>query len=94
MSLSVMISVVSVLMVIGVISLTDALLKVFIKKKSSPEAVIVYIKSPDEPIEYTTKKIMKKHPTSKIIIDNNTLSDEDLKIIDIIKKHHPYIRVQ
>ena len=94
MPLSLILSIVSVLMVIGIISITDSLLKLFFKKKTSPADVIVHIKSRDEPIEYIIKKIIKKYPCSNIIIEHSVLSYEEREILDIIKKNHPYILVK
>ena len=94
MPLSLILSIVSVLMVIGVISITDSLLNLFFKKKFAPSSIIIHIKSPDEPIEYTIKKIIKKHPSSEIIINNKALSEEEQEILEILKKKHPYIYVK
>lgn len=94
MPLSMMIFIVSLLMVIGIISLTDALIRLLLHKKTAPESVVLWICSSPEAIEHTVKKIKRKYPCSRIIISNSLHSDETEKILDILKKDYPNLSVR
>jgi len=93
MPLSLIFFTVSILMVTGVISLTDAFIRLLLNPKSSPKSVIIYCADSPETIEYHIKKIIKKYPYSKISVNLPPSASDSSKIAEIIKKDYPYISI-
>ena len=93
MPLSLLFFTVSVLMVTGVISLTDAFIRLILNPKSSPKSVILYCADSPETIEYHIRKIIKKYPYSKICVNIPSTVSDSGKIAELIKKDYPYISI-
>ena len=93
MPLSLIFFTVSVLMVAGIISLTDAVIRLILNPKSSPKSVIIYIPDSPETLEFYVKKTIKKYPYSKITVHIPVFSEESKKIAEILKKDYPYITI-
>ena len=92
MSLSLMLFIVSVLMVIGIISLADALIRIIVRTKNGPESVVLWISGPDK-MEYSIKKAVKKYPSSKIIIEREEADEETDRMLKILQREYPYILI-
>ena len=93
MPLSLIFFTVSVLMVAGIISLTDALIRLILHPKSSPKSVIIYIPDSPETLEFYIKKTIKKYPYSKITVHIPNFSAESKKITELLKKDYPYLSI-
>ena len=93
MPLSLIFFTVCVLMVAGIISLTDAVIRLILNPKSSPKSVIMYIPDSPETLEFYIKKTIKKYPYSKITVHIPTHSNETKKITELLKKDYPYISI-
>lgn len=94
MPLSVMLFIVSTLMVIGIISLTDALIRLILRSEQSPKSVDIWISDSCDTIECTLKHIVVKYPDSKIIINSTHPTEETKQILKIIKRTYPNISLK
>lgn len=93
MPLSLIFFIVSVLMVVGIISLTDAVIRLILHPNSSPKSVIIYIPDSPETLEFYIKKTIKKYPHSKITVHIPVFSEESKKITELLKRDYPYISI-
>lgn len=93
MPLSLIFFTVSVLMVAGIISLTDAVIRLILNPKSSPKSVILYIADSSENLEYYIKKTVVKYPYSKITVHIPHSNEEIQTIASLLKKDYPYIKI-
>lgn len=93
MPVSVIVAIVSVLFVVGIISLSDALLRVFMRSKNSTDTLVVLALFEPEDAEQAVRYAIKKHPAAKIIVKSFT-AEKDKKILEIINKKYPGIVIE
>ncbi len=93
MPLSAILSIVSVLMVIGIISLTDAIIRIFLRQKAHPKYVVLFFLH-DDKLEYELSKAARKYPGAKIIINSSDLDKTNKMRLNILKRDYPNIIVK
>lgn len=93
MPFSIVLFIVSILMVIGIISITEVVLRILIKGKNPPDTVLIKVTDQTENLEMILRGILRKYPFSKIQIDPTALDAESIKLLDIIKRDYPDIKI-
>lgn len=93
MPFSAIVFIVSVLMVIGVIAIAEALIKIFIKGKNPPDTVLIKVTHDTENLDLILRDILMKYPFSNIQIAPDSLDEKTNKLLEIIKKDYPEIKI-
>ena len=93
MPLSAVLFIVSVLSVIGIITIADALMRVILREKLNPETVILYLPENSDDIEYKLRCLAKKYPESKLIIKYGEKNKDTEKIFKILKRNYPNLSI-
>ncbi len=93
MPFSTLLFIVSILMVIGIISITEVILRILIKGKNPPDTVLIKMTDQRENLEMILRGILRKYPFSKIQIDSAVLDAESEKLLEIIKRDYPDIKI-
>ena len=93
MPFSAIVFIVSVLMVIGVIAIAEALIKIFIKGKNPPDTVLIKVTHDTENLDLILRDILMKYPFSNIQIDPDSLDEKTNRLLEIIKKDYPEIKI-
>ena len=93
MPFSAILFIVSILVVIGIISVTEAIIRVIIKGKNPPDTVLIKVTEDAKNLDLMLREILRKYPFSKIQIDSDSLDSDSEKLLEIIKKDFPDIKI-
>ena len=93
MPFSAILFIVSILVVIGIISVTEAIIRVIIKGKNPPDTVLIKVTEDAKNLDLMLREILIKYPFSKIQIDSDSLDSDSEKLLEIIKKDFPDIKI-
>ncbi len=93
MPFSAILFIVSILVVIGIISVTEAIIRVIIKGKNPPDTVLIKVTEDAKNLDLVLREILKKYPFSKIQIDSGSLDSDSEKLLELIKKDFPDIKI-
>lgn len=87
MPLSLAVSIVSVLTVIGVISLCDAVIKLFIREKNNSDTHVVLALTDRYHAEFAADWVAKQYPAAEITLMDFAENDDILR--EIIHRKYP-----
>ena len=93
MPFSAILFIVSILVVIGIISVTEAIIRVIIKGKNPPDTVLIKVTEDAKNLDLMLREILIKYPFSKIQIDSDSLDSDSEKLLEIIKKAFTDIKI-
>lgn len=93
MPFSTVLFIVSILMVIGIISVTEGILRIFIKAKNPPDTILIKVTDEKENLDLILRDILRKYPFSKLQIESEVFDDNTKKLLDVIKKDYPEIKI-
>lgn len=93
MPLPAMLSVVCILCAVGVICLTESVLRILLREKTNPHTVIIYMSAQTDDIEYRLRRIVKKYPASRIVISCDGFEKKAEALFTVLKKKYPLISI-
>ena len=93
MPFSAILFIVSILVVIGIISVTEAIIRVIIKGKNPPDTVLIKVTEDSKNLDLILREILRKYPFSKIEIDSRALDSDSEKLLELIKKDFPDVKI-
>lgn len=93
MPFSAILFIVSILVVIGIISVTEAIIRVIIKGKNPPDTVLIKVTEDAKNLDLILREILRKYPFSKIEIESPALDSNSQKLLELIKKDFPDIKI-
>ncbi len=93
MPANILAAVIAILLIIGIISLLDSVLRLYIRTSADTDTLVVLAISSPENTEQALRYAIKKHPAAKLIVKSFTAEDDE-KILEIIKKKYPEVIVE
>ena len=93
MPFSAILFIVSILVVIGIISVNEAIIRIIIKGKTPPDTVLIKVTEDAKNLDLMLREILIKYPFSIIQIDSDSLDSDSETLLEIIKKDFPDIKI-